>query len=318
MHSSDTPTNDAHVIRITESVNEQIKKYIGSRKAEQGGALGGTRDDYVVREFYYDDSANRSSVTYSPDHTFINHLLEDVWKPRKIFLLGFIHSHPGKMGYPSGGDEIYATDILLSLKKLKYLLLPIVTTIPDAGDFTIHPFAAFRSKNGVHIERFRLEIVRDDFTVIHEKDSETATSKSQEQDTQILSISNPQIPEFIDLDETFARVTDAYDLERMAKSRVIAVGTGGAASFIENLARSGIGQFVLIDPDVTELKNVGTQQVYRQDIGQFKVANIERRIKQINPNAVVLTIEGSLDDINDEVFAEHILGNWKGGIPEKV
>src|SRR5438128_370518 len=86
----------------------------------------------------------------------------------------------------------------------------------------------------------------------------------------------------------FTRVAAAYDLTRMKRSRIIAVGCGGARSFLEDMARAGVGQFLLIDPDVVDEANIGTQHVYLNDIGRPKVDCIADRIIQINPQALVV------------------------------
>ena len=99
--------------------------------------------------------------------------------------------------------------------------------------------------------------------------------------------------------DTFQRVQNAYDLPLMADSRVIAVGAGGAAEWLEQLARAGLGQFVLIDPDTVSETNLATQQTYRRDIGRPKVDCIAERIHDINPAAIVVSIQKLLDELSD-------------------
>src|SRR5947209_20282406 len=94
----------------------------------------------------------------------------------------------------------------------------------------------------------------------------------------------------------FQRVETAYDLKRMQGSRIISIGCGGAASFLEDLARCGIGEFVLIDPDIVEESNIATQQTYLADIGSPKVDCIAARLMQINPDALFLVCKNALDD----------------------
>jgi tRNA A37 threonylcarbamoyladenosine dehydratase len=102
--------------------------------------------------------------------------------------------------------------------------------------------------------------------------------------------------------DIFKRVETAYDLECMRTSRIISVGCGGARSFLEDMARCGVGQFVLIDPDVVEEVNIATQHVYLDDIGRPKVDCAEERILQINPDAYVRTWQKALDDFDDINF----------------
>ncbi|HWS83981.1 MAG TPA: ThiF family adenylyltransferase [Ktedonobacteraceae bacterium] len=117
---------------------------------------------------------------------------------------------------------------------------------------------------------------------------------------------------------TFARVQEAYDLERMAATRIIFVGTGGAAAFIEDLARAGIGEHVLIDPDIVTEANLATQQTYRHDIGRQKIVCLAERIQDIHPQAVVSTYPVLLDDLDDTQFSNIINAPLKNGQPPSV
>src|SRR5690348_3421120 len=80
-------TTDNHPrLPISRSVLEEIRNTIGRKPAEQGGILGGSRKDEVVRHFYFDERAVRTGITYSPDIKTINKLLSEEWNPREINL----------------------------------------------------------------------------------------------------------------------------------------------------------------------------------------------------------------------------------------
>lgn len=100
----------------------------------------------------------------------------------------------------------------------------------------------------------------------------------------------------------FQRVKTSYDLSRMSRSRIISVGCGGARSFLEEMARCGVGEFVLIDWDFVEEKNVGTQHVFLEDIGRPKVDCIADRIIQINPHARVAVLKQPIEELDDGQF----------------
>jgi molybdopterin/thiamine biosynthesis adenylyltransferase len=104
-------------------------------------------------------------------------------------------------------------------------------------------------------------------------------------------------------DQTFSRVVDAYDLDLMHGARLVVVGTGGAAAFLEDAARAGIEQFVLIDPDVVTPSNIATQQAYRRDIGRKKVDCIAERLRDIKPRVIVRTFAAVIDDLTDNEIA---------------
>src|SRR5205823_234323 len=106
----------------------------------------------------------------------------------------------------------------------------------------------------------------------------------------------------VDGESTFLRVQNAYDLDHLRHARIVAVGCGGAAEFIEMLARAGVGEFVLIDRDVVTASNLATQQTYRRDIGRLKVEAIAERIVDINPDTRVKTIYLFSDQLTDRDF----------------
>ncbi len=148
--------------RITEEVLQAIRETIGSRPAENGGALGGDPEDGVVRHFHFDEGSARTRATYSPEVGQLNRLFKEDWNPRGIRLMGFVHSHPGGFGRPSMGDEVYATDILGAVEDMGYLMLPIVMTEPDTGRFELRPHVAVPARRGVEIRPLELEVVSED------------------------------------------------------------------------------------------------------------------------------------------------------------
>lgn len=78
-------------------------------------------------------------------------------------------------------------------------------------------------------------------------------------------------------------------MERLYSARVAIFGIGGVGGHcVEALARSGIGEFDLIDNDDVSLTNLNRQLVATCDtIGRSKVEVMKERILSINPNAVV-------------------------------
>ena len=146
-------------LQITRDIYEQIKRTVGMSPAEQGGILGGDRNDFVVRSFHLDDTANQTGVSYSPNHKKLNQLLDKRWNPAGINLLGFVHSHPPSVRRPSSGDLIYAQRILDTIPQLPYLLSPIVVSKADTGVFELYPYAAMCEGNTVRIVELALDIV---------------------------------------------------------------------------------------------------------------------------------------------------------------
>ena len=78
-------------------------------------------------------------------------------------------------------------------------------------------------------------------------------------------------------------------MEKLSKSRVAIFGIGGVGGYtVEALARSGVGEFDLIDDDKVCLTNINRQIIAtRKTIGKYKVDVMKERILEINPEAQV-------------------------------
>lgn len=263
---------------LTDAVLDNLRRTVGSQPAETGGPLGGTRGSGVVDSYHFDGGANTTAVIYRPDVHSLNEMFRSEWNPAGTNLLGFAHSHPWGNTRPSSGDLAYASDILGAIPELDRLALPIVQSAADAGTFRIAGFAARQdAAGGMHL---------DDIDVI------------------VLPAGPVIAPEGPELQ----RVLSAYDPAVMASARVVAVGCGGSASFLEDMARAGCSEFVLIDPDVVEAPNIGTQQAYLSDIGRLKVESIAERLTDISSRVRVWTVAARLDDLDDAAMRRLALG----------
>lgn len=82
-------------------------------------------------------------------------------------------------------------------------------------------------------------------------------------------------------------------MEILSQSTVGIFGIGGVGSFAaEALARSGVGHLVLIDPDDICLTNINRQiHAATSTVGRKKTAVMKERILDINPDALVDTLE---------------------------
>src|SRR5713101_8355502 len=56
---------DPTTLKIARSVFNEIRDTVGSRSAETGGPLGGSRQDYIVEHFLFDHSSQRTEVIYT-------------------------------------------------------------------------------------------------------------------------------------------------------------------------------------------------------------------------------------------------------------
>ena len=80
-------------------------------------------------------------------------------------------------------------------------------------------------------------------------------------------------------------------IEKLNNAKVAVFGVGGVGSYVvEGLARSGIGNFILVDNDEIALSNINRQIIAtHKTLGMSKVEVAKERILEINPNASVET-----------------------------
>lgn len=80
-------------------------------------------------------------------------------------------------------------------------------------------------------------------------------------------------------------------IEKLKNSTVAVFGIGGVGGYtVEALARSGVGNLVLVDNDTVSLTNINRQIIAtHKTIGEYKVDVAKDRVFEINPNCVVET-----------------------------
>ena len=94
------------------------------------------------------------------------------------------------------------------------------------------------------------------------------------------------------MDEKFSRtemLIGNEGMEKLKNAKVAIFGIGGVGSFVcEGLARSGIGNFILVDYDKIDESNINRQLIATvKTLGKYKVDVMKERILEINPNANV-------------------------------
>ena len=78
-------------------------------------------------------------------------------------------------------------------------------------------------------------------------------------------------------------------MEKLKNAHVAVFGVGGVGGYVvEALARSGVGEFDLIDNDTVALSNINRQIIATHiSVGKYKVDVMKERILDINPDAKV-------------------------------
>ena len=84
-------------------------------------------------------------------------------------------------------------------------------------------------------------------------------------------------------------------------------GCGSVGSQVAlQLARSGVGKFVLCDTDCVEIHNICRHQCSLKDVGRYKVDAVEERILQINPNAEITKFYMRIQDVPRDRY-DHLI-----------
>ncbi|HJL16858.1 MAG TPA: tRNA threonylcarbamoyladenosine dehydratase [Sandaracinaceae bacterium LLY-WYZ-13_1] len=89
-----------------------------------------------------------------------------------------------------------------------------------------------------------------------------------------------------------ARLFSEPGLHRLMDARVLVIGMGGVGSFAaESLARSAVGELVLIDFDDVCVTNANRQlHALRGNIGKAKVEVMAERLRRVNPQAAITPV----------------------------
>lgn len=96
----------------------------------------------------------------------------------------------------------------------------------------------------------------------------------------------------------FSRNKGILETDTMAQKRAIILGCGSVGSLVSmELARAGVGHFLLADPDIVEYHNICRHQCGIEDVGDLKINALERKLKNINPNVHIEKFEGIVQNL---------------------
>lgn len=123
---------------------------------------------------------------------------------------------------------------------------------------------------------------------------------------------------------SLARLYGDNALVALANCRIFIAGIGGVGAWAaEALARSGVGQLVLVDMDHVAESNIN-RQVHALDstLGQAKVQAMAERIAQINPLAQLQLLDDFIDPDNAlpllQQYQPHYVLDCTDNVPAKV
>lgn len=261
-------------IKMSSKVFNSIKSTIGNQPSERGGMLGSSEGN-TIDTYFFDKYASTTSVLYVPSIDKINEVLEKEWIPNDTYLMGMIHSHPNYYMEPSGADLEYSKRIIDAMG-LDYFYMPIVRSGIE-GHFAIYSYVMLNHEYNYKIESAELYI--DD--VLYN-------------------------PNHINVNP-FKRIESVVDIKLLNQSTIIGVGVGGSREFYLDMARIGVGNFILIDNDSNEIHNIASQGTYMDEIGVKKVIATKNRIQQINPNSKVIVYEHHLLESHNSKWFDKVL-----------
>ena len=110
--------------------------------------------------------------------------------------------------------------------------------------------------------------------------------------------------------DVFSRNSGLIETNWMDEQCAVICGCGSVGSCIAlQLARSGVGRFVLVDTDCMEIHNVCRHQCNLTDVGRYKVDAVADRIYQINPHAQVKKFYQRIQEVRKEQYEEWITMN---------
>jgi molybdopterin/thiamine biosynthesis adenylyltransferase len=103
--------------------------------------------------------------------------------------------------------------------------------------------------------------------------------------------------------DVFSRNTGILETSMMKTMTAVISGCGSVGSYVAlELARSGVGRFLLIDHDVLSYSNICRHQCGISDVGRYKTVALADRIRLINPEAVIDVQNTLVENVSPAVF----------------
>jgi len=105
--------------------------------------------------------------------------------------------------------------------------------------------------------------------------------------------------------DIFSRNVGILESDVMLKTGAVLVGCGSVGSLVAlELAKAGVGRFLLVDNDILGYHNICRHQCGLLDVGRFKTDAVKDRILQINPAAKVVTQNYTIQEVPLNVINE--------------
>ncbi len=103
----------------------------------------------------------------------------------------------------------------------------------------------------------------------------------------------------------FSRNKGILETDVMNKKCAVILGCGSVGSLVSmELARAGVGHFILADADTLEYHNLCRHQCGIEDVGDLKVNALRRKLLNINPNVDIRVFGGIAQNIPKTILDE--------------
>ena len=329
-------------IKFSERVLDEFRRSVGRYWPETGGMLASTQNSELIDKCHFDTHSQNTPGTFYYDVETMSKVFR-AWKSKGYITNGIYHSHPKGAIHPSyhdistallhinffGLDYFYLPIFQPDRKGFYTLYFYVVRKVQDNLEVNLNyvlkatqdgyeyiPFRAWKRCYPIEqLNAYRKSIEKaaeaDRATTVTEKNesniasSRTITITTIQEDENMSaekSIASTRSMTEVPVQEYFKKVTSLYP-DNVLDKVIVCIGTGGARSFLENCARSGFRNYILMDADVVSPSNIATQGVFISEMGKKKVEIIRDRIMDINPRANVICVDKFLDDrMSDEEF----------------
>lgn len=320
-------------IKFSTKVLDDFRKNVGKYRAETGGMLASQENPNLIDECYFDVHSRNTSGTFYYDVESMSEVFRE-WKENGFITNGIYHSHPIGCIRPSYHD-ISTALLHLRFFELDYFYLPIIQN-ERRGFYTMYFYVVryeddclnvnleyvLKAKEGGYVYASfkkwsqdysikQLDTYRDGINCQEKRPTVMATKESEKEVegisiTTIMSQEENVMSKAIESNKYFTKVQSLYP-DQVLDKVIICIGTGGARSALENFARSGFRNYILMDADIVSPSNVATQGVFISEMGKKKIDVIRQRILDINPDAKVVCVDRFLDDnMSDEEFKSYM------------
>ena len=111
------------------------------------------------------------------------------------------------------------------------------------------------------------------------------------------------VDRFTLIHDLFSRNTGLFESAEMLEKSAVIIGCGSVGSrAAEELARSGVGRFLLIDDDILKPHNICRHTHGMRSLGRYKADLVKESVMNIDPAASVTVFHGKLEDAPLSLF----------------